>query len=80
MAGPWASAIAGVVHLLGVPLIILGGNFALAWDQFIGSLEEELDKRMTFFSRADLSLRPAILGDNAGLLGAARLAWDRDQG
>ncbi len=73
-------AIADVVHLLGVPLIILGGNFALAWDQFIGSLEEELDKRMTFFPRADLSLRPAILGDNAGLLGAARLAWDRDQG
>ncbi len=69
-------AIADVVHLLGLPLIILGGNFAQAWDQFIGSLEEELVKRMTFFPRADLRLRPAILGDNAGLLGAARLAWD----
>ena len=73
-------AIAAVVHLLGLPLIILGGNFAQAWDQFIGSLEEELDQRMTFFPRADLSLRPAMLGDNAGLLGAARLAWDLGQG
>jgi glucokinase len=73
-------AIADVVHLLGVPLFILGGNFARGWDQFIGSLEEELDKRMTFFHRADLRLRPAILGDNAGLLGAARLAWDLGQG
>jgi glucokinase len=73
-------AIAGVVHLLGIPLIILGGNFAQAWDQFISALDEELEKRMTFFPRADLSLRPAILGDNAGLLGAARLAWDLDRG
>jgi glucokinase len=68
--------IADVVHLLGVSVIILGGNFSRAWDQFIGSLEVELDKRMTFFPKDDLKLRPATLGDNAGLLGAARLAWD----
>jgi glucokinase len=68
--------IADVVHLLGVPLIILGGNFARAWDQFIAALEEELAKRMTFFPRADLTLRPATLGDNAGIMGAAKLAWD----
>jgi glucokinase len=73
-------AIAGVVHLLGIPLIILGGNFAQAWEQFIPSLEMELDNRLTFFPRADLSLRPAVLGDNAGLLGAARLAWDLARG
>jgi glucokinase len=73
-------AIAGVVHLLGIPLIILGGNFAQAWDQFIGPLEAELDNRLTFFPRAELRLRPAVLGDNAGLLGAARLAWDLSQG
>jgi glucokinase len=73
-------AIAGVVHLLGIPLIILGGNFAQAWEQFIGSLDEELEKRMTFFPRAALRLRLAVLGDNAGLLGAARLAWDLGRG
>ncbi len=73
-------AIADVVHLLGLKVIILGGNFALSWEQFIGSLEEELEKRLTFFPRADLSLRPAALGDNAGLLGAAKLAWDIGQG
>jgi glucokinase len=72
-------AIADVVHLLGVPLIVLGGNFALAWDQFIGPLEAELDDRLTFFPRADLRLKPAVLGDNAGLLGAARLAWDLEK-
>lgn len=72
-------AIADVVHLLGLPLIILGGKFAQSWDQFISPLEAELARRMTFFSLADLRLRPAVLGDNAGLLGAARLAWDLAQ-
>jgi glucokinase len=57
-------------------LIILGGNFAQAWDQFIDPLEAELERRLTFFPRSELTLRPAILGDNAGILGAAKLAWD----
>lgn len=69
-------AIANVVHLLGVPMVILGGKVAEAWDQFMPTLEEELTRRLTFFPRADLHLRQAVLGDNAGLLGAARLAWE----
>ncbi len=67
-------AIANVVHLLGIPTVILGGNFANAWEQFIPALEEELSRRLTFFPRQALRLRPASLGDNAGLVGAARLA------
>ncbi|MBM4287737.1 MAG: ROK family protein [Deltaproteobacteria bacterium] len=69
-------AIADVVHLLGLQTIILGGKFARAWDQFIGALDAELEKRLTFFRRSDISVRPAMLDDNAGLLGAARMAWD----
>ncbi|AEB08917.1 ROK family protein [Desulfobacca acetoxidans] len=68
-------AIADVVHLLGIPLIIIGGNFAQSWDRFIGPLREELERRLTFFPAAKLVIRPAALGDNGGLLGAARLAW-----
>jgi glucokinase len=70
-------AIANVVHLLGVPLVLIGGKMAQAWDCFLPALEEELSRRLTFFPRAALQVRPAVLGDNAGLLGAAKLAWDR---
>lgn len=69
-------AIANVVHLLGVPTVILGGKFAGAWDGFFPALDRELRHRLTFFPRTALQVRPAILGDNAGLLGAARLAWE----
>lgn len=69
-------AIVDVVHLLGLSLVVIGGKFSLAWDHFIGPLEDELDRRLTLFPRAQLKVVPAILGDNAGLLGAARLAWD----
>lgn len=67
-------AIANVVHLLGLPLVVIGGNFARTWDQFIEPLQRELDQRLTFFPRETLQIVPAVLGDNAGLLGAAKLA------
>ena len=73
-------AIANVVHLLGIPTVILGGNFAKAWEQFIPALEAELSRRLTFFPRSSLRLRQAILGDNAGLVGAARLAREFSRG
>ncbi len=72
-------AIADVVHLLGVPVVILGGNFARAWDRFLPALERELAVRLTFFDRRELRLRQARLGDNAGLVGAAQLAWEISQ-
>jgi len=69
--------IVDVVHLLGLSLVIIGGKFSLAWNQFIGPLHDELDHRLTLFPRDQLQVVPATLGDNAGLLGAARLAWGR---
>jgi glucokinase len=69
-------AIADVVHLLGLSRIVIGGRFALAWDHFNIPMEEELHRRLTLFPAAKVSVAPAKLGDDAGLLGAARLAWE----
>ncbi len=70
-------AIANVVHLLGISRVVIGGRFARAWEVFELTLQEELYRRLTLFPREALSVVPAKLGDDAGLLGAARLAWDR---
>ncbi|RJR32952.1 MAG: ROK family protein [Deltaproteobacteria bacterium] len=70
-------AIAGVVHLLGISRVVIGGRFARAWEVFELFLQEELYRRLTLFPREALSVVPAKLGDDAGLLGAARLAWDK---
>lgn len=69
-------AIADVVHLLGLNRIVIGGRFALSWDLFHISMEEEMHRRLTLFPAAKVSVVPAKLGDDAGLLGAARLAWE----
>jgi glucokinase len=68
-------AIATVVHLLGITRVVIGGRFAQAWELFETPLKEEIHRRLTLFPPEELSLTPAQLGDDAGLLGAARLAW-----
>jgi glucokinase len=69
-------AIAAVVHLLGLSRVVIGGRFARAWEIFEVFMLEELYRRLTLFPPEALSISPAKLGDDAGLLGAARLAWD----
>jgi glucokinase len=68
-------AIAGVVHLLGISRVVIGGRFARAWAVFQFPLEEELHRRLTLFPPESVSVCPAQLEDDAGLVGAARLAW-----
>jgi len=69
-------AIADVVHLLGLSCIVIGGRFARAWEMFATAMQAELYRRLTMFPPEALSVVPAKLGDDAGLLGAARLAWE----
>lgn len=71
-----AMAIADVVHILGLSRVVIGGRFARAWEHFFRPLEEELYRRLTLFPPEGVSVVPAKLEDDAGLLGAARMAWD----
>jgi glucokinase len=68
-------AIASVVHLLGISRVVIGGRFARAWEVFQYPLESELHRRVTLFPPEAVSVCPAQLGDDAGLVGAAHLAW-----
>ena len=68
-------AIAAVVHLLGLTRVVIGGRFARAWEVFQSPLQAELHRRLTLFPPELVSVCPAQLGDDAGLVGAARLAW-----
>jgi glucokinase len=68
-------AIASVVHLLGISRVVIGGRFVRAWEIFQYALEAELHRRLTLFPPEAVSVCPALLEDDAGLVGAARLAW-----
>nr|WSY48796.1 ROK family protein [Streptomyces sp. NBC_00886] len=63
------------VSLLAPELIVVGGGLAAAGDQLLHPLKEQLYKRLTFQRRPDLVR--AQLGERAGCIGAALLAWQR---
>lgn len=69
--------IASSAALLDLQLIAIGGSVALkAWDLLGPPLEEELRRSARLFFTRDVRVVQAELGDAAGLLGAAALAFD----
>jgi len=76
-------ALAGLINLLNLPIYVIGGGVASAWDAFLRPLLEEVQKR-SFVYRATTPggasgpgkktiITRALLGGDAGLFGAARL-------
>ena len=68
-----AGALAIYATLLAPELVVIGGGLASAGDTLLVPLEAELDRRLRFQRRPRLVA--AELGDQAGALGAALLAW-----
>ena len=81
----WALGIglADLINLLNLPIYVIGGGGANAWDAFLPALLEEVRKR-SFVYRATAPkessgsgrktiITRALLGGDAGLFGAARL-------
>jgi glucokinase len=74
-------ALANLINILNLPLYVVGGGVAKAWELFRPAMLEELSSRSIVF-RAGEPLRaqhrgtiitPTLLGEDAGVLGAARL-------
>jgi glucokinase len=74
-------ALANLINALNLPMYIIGGGVAQAWDLFSPAMFQELQERSIVFragahekrSHRSTEVRPALLQDKAGLLGAARL-------
>ena len=64
-------ALAAVVNLLDIEVIVLGGSYAPAFDRLRKGIEAELKRRVLTADLAPVTLRPAILGADAAMLGAA---------
>jgi glucokinase len=66
--------LAGIVNVLNPEMIIIGGGAAAGWDAFIEPLTAELHARAFDVPAKRAVLVRSQLGDNAGILGAARSA------
>jgi len=70
-------AIAQAVKLLDIRHVSISGGLAGAWDILAPSLLKSMDARLIAPLRGMIAVYPSRLGDNAGLLGAAALAFQR---
>jgi len=64
-------ALAAVVNLLDLGVIVLGGGYAPEFDRLRDGIEAELRRRVLTADLAPISLRPAVLGADAAMRGAA---------
>ncbi len=69
-------AISNMFMLLGIRHAIIGGGVSASWDLFIDPLMKTLQTTNRFLNAEQMTVRKSLLGDDAALLGAARLAWD----
>lgn len=67
-------AITDLVNILNIRLFIIGGGVAGAWDYFIEPLRGEITERAYKVTGDNVRIKKATLGDDAGMIGAARLA------
>jgi glucokinase len=66
--------LAGLVNTLNPDMIVIAGGASGAWDAFIGPLKDEIHLRAFHAPSTRVKIARTQLGDNAGILGAARSA------
>jgi glucokinase len=67
--------LAMLVNTLNLPLYLIGGGVAEAWPLFAPTMLEELRRRSYIFAEGSTRVARAELGGDAGLYGAAYLAF-----
>lgn len=65
--------LAGLVNALNLPLYVLGGGVANAWDLFAPTMMEEARRRSFIFREGSTRIEKSVLKGDAGLLGAAHV-------
>jgi glucokinase len=70
-------ALGGLINVLNPEVIVIGGGAAAGWDLFMPQLQEQIENRTYREPRLRARLNKAVLGDDAGILGAAKLAFDK---
>jgi len=70
------AGIASLIYILTPEVVIIGGGVSASAHHFLPFVEKEIEKRVLASSRVDLKITVAELGNQAGMVGAAKLAWE----
>ncbi|MEI9811942.1 MAG: ROK family protein [Acidobacteriota bacterium] len=70
-------ALASLINIFNARLYLLGGGMSAAWDQFAPAMMAEIERRCFAYrlTRETTRIERATLGGDAGLIGAAGLAF-----
>lgn len=69
--------IANVINIFNPEMIVIGGGVMDAWQLFIDATRREIVKRAFQVTAERTRVVPALLGDDAGMVGAAAVALER---
>lgn len=69
--------IANLINIFNPEMIVIGGGVKDAWPFFIDATREEIKKRAFEYPAARTRIVPSVLGDDAGMIGAAALAFQK---
>lgn len=69
--------LSNVVNLLNPEIVVVGGGVAAGWDLFAESMQTQIDERAFSPAAAQVAVVRAECGDDAGILGAAHLAFNQ---
>lgn len=69
--------LAGLINVLNPEIIVIGGGASAGWDLFIPQTAAEIRERAYREPVEVVQIVRAKLGDDAGILGAARLAFEK---
>jgi glucokinase len=69
------AGLASLIYVLTPEAIVIGGGISASAEFFLPATLAEIEKRVLPSSRVDLQVLTAELGNRAGIVGAAKLAW-----
>lgn len=69
--------LANLVNIINPEMFVIGGGVSRAWDLFAEHMRREVIQRAFDDSAGDVEIKRAECGDDAGLLGAAQMAFKR---
>lgn len=71
------AGLASLIYVLTPEVIVIGGGVSASAQFFFPSVQAEIERRVLPSSRPGLEILPAQLGNQAGIVGAAKLAWSK---
>lgn len=73
------AGLASLIYVLTPEAVIIGGGVSASAKFFLPIAQAEVERRVLPSSRPSLQILPASLGNQAGIVGAAKLAWQKVQ-